>query len=157
MPTIAGEIARLTRQPAGTIQVRVAEYRSQHIYLAGEGNNLQRAVSYQGPETVLDVLQRTGGIKPGAAPREVYVIRSGLAEGHAPEYFRVDLPAILLKQDQKTNLRLQPFDQIYIGETKNSSLQKCFPHWLQPLYQSLCGLKREGGGAAAGAEEKTAK
>jgi len=140
------EITRLVSEvaavPPNGVQVRVVEYNSQQVYLCGEGNGLQRAVAYQGPETVLDLLQRVGGITPGAAPRDVSVVRSHVAEGRTPEVLHVDLQSIVLKKDQRTNLRLQPFDQIYIGETRRSSLEKCVPPCLRPLYKAICGLSR---------------
>ena len=45
---------------------------------------------------MLDLLQRVGGIAPGAAPQDVYVVRSHLGEGR-PEVFHVDLDAIVLR------------------------------------------------------------
>src|SRR5262249_30089323 len=74
------------------VHVRVAEHNSQQIYLIGEVTGFQRAVAYCGPETVLDVLQRTGGLTPGAEPEHVYVIRSRVADGRPPEVVHVDLP-----------------------------------------------------------------
>jgi protein involved in polysaccharide export with SLBB domain len=170
--------------PADQIQVRVAEYNSQQIYLFGqvmpqnqergvkvEGRerrdergsmkdesepgkfhlsssiphpSSQRAVPYRGPETVLDLLQRVGGITPGAAPSDVHVIRSRLAENKPPEVFHIDLQAIVMNQDQSTNLRLQPFDQVFVGEAKRSSLEKCIPPCLRPVYEKLCGIRRPG-------------
>ncbi len=144
------ECARLAAQelmlPPERVQVRVVEYRSQQVYLFGQVMGLQRAVPYQGPETVLDLLQRVGGITRGAAPDEVYVVRPHLVEGRPPEVFRIRMRAILLNQDQRTNLRLQPFDRIYIGQTGPSQFTKCFPAWLQPLYEAFWGLRPSPGG-----------
>src|SRR6516165_5532027 len=123
------ECARLIAREAGIaparVRVQVAEYRSQQIYLFGQVNGLQRAVPYQGPETVLDLLQRTGGIMRGAEPRDVYVVRSHVANGASPQLVHINLPAILESQDQQSNLRLEPFDQVFIGETGPSSFEKC--------------------------------
>jgi protein involved in polysaccharide export with SLBB domain len=139
------ECARLVAQevllPPDHVQVRVARYRSQQVYLFGQVLGLQRAVPYEGPETVLDLLQRAGGITRGAAPDELYVVRPHLAEERPPEVFRIQMQAILLGQDQRTNLRLQPFDRIYIGQTGPSQFTKCFPAWLQPLYEAFWGLR----------------
>ena len=127
----ARQIASHLHLPRDQVQVRVAEFRSQYLFLFGEINGLQRSVPYQGQETVLDLLQRVGGLTAGAAPEDVYVIRSRIADGQRPEIFRVDLNAIVLKQDYRTNLRLQPFDQIHVGETpqgaawRNTSLRGC--------------------------------
>jgi hypothetical protein len=43
-----------------------------------------------------------------------------------------------LRQDQRTNLRLQPFDQIHVGQTYRAKLQRCVPPWLRPLYDEIC-------------------
>lgn len=111
---------------------------------AGHAESAQRAVPYQGPETVLDLLQRVGGITPGAAPNDVHVVRSRLADNRPPEVFHIDLQAIVMSQDQSTNLRLQPFDQVFVGEAKRSSLEKCLPPFLRPTYEKLCGIRRPG-------------
>ena len=41
----------------------------------------------------------------------------------------------LEKDDWKTNVRLQPFDQVYIGRSHRCSLERCLPPWLRPLYE----------------------
>ncbi len=122
---------------ADDVGVRIAEYNSQHLILIGQVIGWQRTVPYQGQETVLDVLQRVGGITPGAAPDDVYVVRAHVADGRRPEVFHVDLAAIVMKQDQSTNLRVQPFDQIYVGETRQARIEKCIPPWLRPVYQAV--------------------
>jgi protein involved in polysaccharide export with SLBB domain len=154
-PEIAQQIAELARQPGG-VQVRVAAFESQELYLFGPGVSLQRSVAYQGQETVLDLLQRVGGITPGAAPEDVYVVRSRIAEGERPEVFHVDLRAIVLQHDYQTNLRLQPFDQVHVGETRRSRLEKCVPPCLLPLYQALCGTRPDplGGSPEGGAPKE---
>jgi polysaccharide biosynthesis/export protein len=143
VPEIARQVGVLARVPAEAVRVRVAEYRSRSVYLFGEVSGLRRAVPYQGQETVLDLLQRAGGITPGAEPDNVQVVRSHVTDGNQPEVYRVNLRAIVLRHDQRTNLRLQPFDQVYVGETSQSRLERCLPPWLRPIYQSLCGLRKE--------------
>jgi protein involved in polysaccharide export with SLBB domain len=125
-----------------SVHVSVTEHNSQQVYLVGAVAGLQRAVPYEGPETVLDLLRRTGGIRSGAAPGEVHVIRPGVAEGRPPEVFHIDLEAIVLNGDERTNLRLQPFDQVHVGESRRASFAKCVPPCLRGLYDTLCGLCR---------------
>lgn len=138
----AQQIADAVDIPESLVHVRVADYRSQQVYLFGEVEGLQRAVPYQGPETVLDLLQRTGGITPGAAVGEVHVVRPNIAEGKLPEVYHIDLEAIVQKQDQRTNMRLQPFDQVHVGETRKSCLAKCMSPCFRPLFKKMCGLSR---------------
>ncbi len=143
------EIARRMAQQLGVpetqVRVQIAEYNSQQLYVIGQVAGLQRSVPYQGQETVLDLLQRVGGITPGAAPDSVYVVRARIAEGRRPEVFHVDLRAIVWRHDPSTNVRLRPGDQIFVGETRQSCLEKCFPPWLRPMYQAVCGLRRSQG------------
>ncbi|HEV8061570.1 MAG TPA: polysaccharide biosynthesis/export family protein [Gemmataceae bacterium] len=139
---VARRLTAAARLRPDQVTVRVAEYRSQHIYLIGQVVGLQRTVAYQGPERVLDLLQRVGGVTSGAAPDEVYVVRSRIAEGKQPEVYRVRMREILTKQDQSTNILLQPQDQIYVGETNRSALSRYLPPWLKPLFDSLWGMAR---------------
>jgi protein involved in polysaccharide export with SLBB domain len=140
VPEIGRLVAREIGLPQEQVHVRVAAFNSQQVYLFGQGIGVQRAVPYQGPETVLDLLQRTGGIASGAAPNDIYLVRSHIAEDRQPEVFHINLPAILMQKDQRTNLRLQPFDQVYIGETRQASLTKCVPPCFRPFYEAICGL-----------------
>jgi protein involved in polysaccharide export with SLBB domain len=141
----AGEIERAAANRLGLaankVQAQVVGYNSQQIYLFGEVAGRERAVSYEGPETVVDLLQRAGGVAPGAAVGDVQVVRSHVADGSSPELFHVDLGAILLKHDQRSNVRLEPFDQVYVGESRRSSLKSCVPPWLRPLYERVCGIQ----------------
>jgi protein involved in polysaccharide export with SLBB domain len=141
-PEIARAVARSAAVAPEAVTVRVADYRSQQLYLFGEVSGLQRVLPYRGPETVLDLLQRAGGVTPGASLGEVRVVRTHVADGKPPEVFEVDLPAILLRRDQQTNVVLQPSDQIHVGESRRSHRNGCLPPWLRPLHERLCGLRQ---------------
>jgi polysaccharide biosynthesis/export protein len=139
---ITAALEQLAYAPAGEVVVRVAEFSSQQLYVLSDAPGLQRVVPYRGPETVVDVLQRVGGLSSQCAPAEIQVVRAHVADGTPPEVFHVDLAAILLKQDQRTNIILQSFDQIYIGQSRQSAVLSCCPPWLKPLYKCLCGIGR---------------
>jgi polysaccharide export outer membrane protein len=132
------EIARLLAEEIGEPDaiVKTRQFRSQHVLLFGEVIGLQRCVAYRGQETVLDLLQRVGGITRGAEPRDVYIVRPHLGDNQRPEVFHVDLNAIVLSQDLRTNIRLMPFDQIYVGETRKAQFEKAIPPWIRRLYQA---------------------
>jgi polysaccharide export outer membrane protein len=105
-PAIAALVAAQVGQTAADVRVRVAEFQSQHLLLFGEVVGWQRTVEYQGQETVVDVLQRVGGITPGAEPRDVYVVRAHMNEAGRPEIFKIDLDAIVVQKDMSTNIRV---------------------------------------------------
>jgi protein involved in polysaccharide export with SLBB domain len=139
------EIVRIIAQTVGVapqqVHVEVVEYNSQYVYVFGRAAGLQRAVPYQGPETVLDLLRRAGDLPAGAAIGDIKVIRPHIAEGKTPEIFHVDLNAIVAGNDPETNVLLQPYDQIHVGQSRRSCFRDCLPPWLRPLYECLCGMK----------------
>ncbi len=146
MARCAWKARRSRRRPAASrelgesaddLAVRVTAFRSQYLFLAGQVIGGQRTVPYQGQETVLDLLQRVGGVTPAAEVRDLYVVRTHLDKNQRPEAFHVDLAAIVLKHDERTNIRLLPFDQVHVGESRQSQLEKTFPPWLRPIYQAV--------------------
>jgi polysaccharide export outer membrane protein len=128
---IAGRIAKVLRVDRTAVQVQVTGYASREVYLCGPVAGHETAVAYQGPEPVVAFLRRTGGLSRGAEPREVHVVRANVAAGRRPEVFPVDLPAILTRGDDATNVLLQPYDQVYVGETRRAAWMKYLPPWLQ--------------------------
>jgi protein involved in polysaccharide export with SLBB domain len=128
--------------PPAAVRVVVQVYRSQQVYLLGEVHGLQRSVPYQGPERVVELLHRVGGLTGGAELGKVYLIRSHVTDDKSPEVLRIDVPAIVLRHDQRTNYVVQPFDEISVGETNSSTLARSLPPWLLPIYRSLFGLER---------------
>ncbi len=136
---IAERIARETGTEPRDVRVRIAEYQSQHVMLFGEVHGSQRPIAYRGQETVLDLLQRVGGITPGAEPMQVYVVRTHMESHQRSDVIHVDLPAIILKKDFRTNVRLLPFDQIYVGESSQSKFVKSLPDVAKPLAQAIGG------------------
>ena len=124
----------------GEVRCRVVEYRSRFVYVYGPVNGPERAVAYRGPENVVSLLRRIGGVQPGAKLDEVHVIRSNMVSGKPPELFDVDLEAILIRGEPESTVVLQPFDTIYIGELRRARLGKALPHWMRPAYRGFCGV-----------------
>ena len=127
---LAGQLAAALDVSPNLIQVRVTEYASRPIFLCGPLTGHERSVPYQGPETVVEFLRRVGGLSRDAEPRDVHVVRANVAAGRRPEVFPVDLKAILTRGDDATNVRLEAYDQVYVGETARSNWAKCLPPWM---------------------------
>lgn len=139
-PRAAALLARELRLPPGAVSVRVAEHRSQHLYLVGEVEADRQVIPYRGPETVIDLLQRTG-IGTNAVLTEVRVVRGHVADGKPPEVFDIDLDAVLLRNDPQTNVRLEPSDRVHIAQRRPSKVARCLPPWLRPGYHALFGVR----------------
>ena len=140
-PETAHAVASRLRLPDTAVHVRVTEHNSQSLYLFGEADRMQRVVPYHGPETILDLLQRVGGTSPGSSPGDIQIVRAHIADGKQPEIFHVNLSAILFEHDLQSNICLEPFDRIYIAQSRRSRLACCVPPVLQPLYNRLCGIE----------------
>jgi len=140
-PEIVRTVAETVGVSTEQVRVAIAEYNSQYLYLFGPAVGIQRAEPYHGPETVLDLLHRVGGLPSSAAVRDITVIRPHVAEGKRPEVFHIDLAAIILRNDPETNILLEPFDQIHIGQSRRASFSDSLPPWLRPIYDLLCGMK----------------
>ncbi len=138
---VRAAVAELTQlNPAG-VRVRLADPRAGRVYLSGPEAGRQRAEPYRGPEPVVAFLWRVGAMKQGCSDlRGVYVVRPNVAAGRRPEVFRVDVEAVVLDGDHRTDVVLRPSDQVYVGETRRSSFSRLLPEWLRPLYRKVVGM-----------------
>jgi LSD1 subclass zinc finger protein len=132
----AADIAVSMNLRPENIHVEVIEYDSRQLSLFGQVNGGPRVVEYRGPETVVDVLSRTGGLSPNAATNEVYIVRAQMTEGMPAEVLKVDLQAIR-QGDGRTNFRVQPLDEIYVGEMPRARIGRAIPSLLKPLYDGF--------------------
>jgi protein involved in polysaccharide export with SLBB domain len=147
-PQIAQAIAQELQVSPEQVQVQVAEYRSQFLFLFGEIGDTEQIISYRGPETILECLQRIGGLTRDAVVTDVRVVRPHLEEGKPPEVFRIDLPAIVKRRELRTNIQLQPGDRIYIARTRQSEVA-CLMH---PVFRWLVGLTRKPSGPGSSSQ-----
>jgi protein involved in polysaccharide export with SLBB domain len=138
------EAARAIAERSGVsparIRVQVVEYNSREILLYGEVSGEPRVIDYRGPETVVELLDRAGGLSADADSHEIHVVRAHLSEGMRAEVLRVDLDAIRKHNDMRTNIRVQPLDAIYAGEADRSRIRKSLPELIKPLYEGFLDL-----------------
>lgn len=137
---IRNDLAGLAKCLPERVEVKLSAARSAHVVVYGPIRGRARVVPFQGPEPVLDFLKRVGGLPPGSKLNQVYVVRPNVALATRPQVFRVNVPAVLVDGDNRTNVRLQPDDQIYVGETKQSSISRLLPDWLGTVYRRVTGL-----------------
>lgn len=134
-------VAAAAGVPPDRVTVRVVDARSARVFVCGPENGKQRPVAYRGPERAVEFLWRVGAVKRGCSDlTDVYVVRSNVAGGGRPEVLRVDVAAVVLDGDPRTNVVLRPSDQVYVGETRRSRFGRLVPEWLQPLYRKLVGI-----------------
>ncbi len=137
---IRDDLAARTGCTPERVTVSLAAARSARVVVYGPIRGRARIVPYQGPEPVLDFLKRIGGLPPGSKLNQVYVVRPNVAAATKPQVFRVNVAAVLVDGDPHTNVYLQEDDQVYVGETKQSSLSRVLPDWLGTAYRRVTGL-----------------
>ncbi len=136
-------VAAAAGVPADRVRVDLLAPRASRVYVYGPIRGRLRAVPYQGPEPVIDFLKRVGGLPPGSLLDRVYVVRPSHTPGAKGEVIRIDVAAVLLDGDQRTNVPLRPSDEVYVGESRLSSLSRVLPDWMQPVYRRIAGLLPE--------------
>lgn len=134
---VAEAVAGQMKLAPEVVSVEVSEFASKSILLIGPVDGAQRVISYRGPESVTELLRRTGGLAPGTAFNSIHVVRPHVAVGRRPEVFPVDLAAIVLKGDARTDVRLEPYDQVYLGETRGANIVRSLPPWVRPFCPRL--------------------
>ena len=134
---IRADLAALAGCSTDRVRVALAAPRSGRVIVYGPVRGRARVVPYQGPEPVIDFLKRVGGLPPGSRLSQVYVVRPNVAAATRPQVFRVDVTAVLMDGDTRTNIPLQADDQVYVGETRESSFSRLLPDWLAIAYRRL--------------------
>ena len=121
--------------------VRLVDPRAAKVNVLGPVNGQARTLAYCGPEPVVEFLVRIGAMQSGTSNlNRVYVLRPNVAIGEKAEVFHVDVDAITIDDNQKTNLTIQPGDQIYVGETRRSTFARLLPDWARPVYRKIVGM-----------------
>lgn len=134
---LASQVGMMPQQ----ILVRLADNRASRVVVLGPERKQMRVLPYRGPEPVIYFLLRSGALKTGYSnPRNISVVRPNVSVGRPAEVFPVDVEAVLIDQDYRTNIPIMPNDQIYIGETRRSSFARLLPNWLKPMYHRIMGL-----------------
>jgi protein involved in polysaccharide export with SLBB domain len=122
---IAERIAGAVDVPRSAVKCQVAVARSRIVHLLGAGAGRPRTLPYAGSERVTDLLRRSGGISQDADPKDVSVIRRNVAIGLPEEVFKVDMVAIR-RGDNRTDIVLEPNDEVHIGENPDGTTQVGF-------------------------------
>ena len=131
-------VAHELNVPEENVHCRIVGYESRFITVHGPIEGGDRAIPYVGPETIVDFIRRSGGVLAAADLKEIHVVRGNLALNRQPQIFTVDLQDIFLNGNPQTNIIIEPFDNVWIGELARSKLGKALPKWLRPVYRGFC-------------------
>lgn len=131
----ANEIGQMVACATGArpenVRCQVMPARGRVVHILGPGVSKPQPVTYTGPEHVADVLKRAGNLAVDADQTNVTVVRRNVARGKPTETFPVNLTAIR-HGDQRTNIVLEPNDEIHIPEGHGVMLASFLPDVRKP-------------------------
>jgi polysaccharide export outer membrane protein len=93
--------------------VKVATYRSKHLYVYGEVRS-QGTQTYTGYQTLSDVIGAAGGLTQRAKAKHVKVVRG---DPDDPEVFRADVRKLIRQGDTSQDVSLAENDVVYVPPT----------------------------------------
>jgi polysaccharide export outer membrane protein len=121
------QYAQELKNPQLTVEVKSAS--PSRIYVAGEvvapGEFFE-----QGPNlTLLQAVARAGGLRPSGDPAHVFILRRG--DGDLPTVLHVRYRQAAAGRDPNADLRLRPFDIVYVPKTGIARIYQWFNQHFQ--------------------------
>jgi polysaccharide export outer membrane protein len=111
------------------VSVVVKSFAPARIYVGGEVANPGEFVNV-GPElTVSQALTRAGGAKFSGDEKSVFIIRRG--PNDAPEFLSVRYNDIITGRNPAADVRLAPYDVVYVPRTGVAEVYKFFNQYVQ--------------------------
>ncbi len=119
---------RELRAPRLTVEVK--SFAPTRIYVAGEVNAPGEFVTVGPDLTAVQAVARAGGVKLSADSDRLFILRRG--PGDVPQVLAVDYRAAITGSDPRADVRLAPFDVLYVPRT---GIYQVFTHFNQYLQQ----------------------
>ena len=122
------EYVRELRKPEVTVIVK--SFSGQRVYVGGEVNT-QGLVNLTAGMTALQAVINAGGFKETAKPDGAIVIRKGADNQPIP--LRVDLQRVIYEAGAAADVRLQPYDIVYVPKTWIAEANKFVKQYIEDL------------------------
>jgi polysaccharide export outer membrane protein len=97
------------------VGVEVKTFAPERVYVAGEVVAAGEFVTAGPTPTLSQAVARAGGLRVSGDPDHVFVIRRG--ENDRPDVFAVNYRAVIKGADPAADVRLAPFDVVYVPKT----------------------------------------
>lgn len=122
------DYGRELRAPRLSVEVR--SFAPNRIYVAGEVNTPGEFITVGPNLSVLQAVARAGGVKLSADPDRIFLVRRG--PGDVAQVFAVDYRHAITGADPGADVRLAPFDVVYVPR---SGVYEFYTHFNQYLQQ----------------------
>ena len=115
------------RHPDLTVEVK--NFSPARVYVAGEVVAPGEFITSGPALTLVQAVARAGGLRTSGDPDHVFVLRRG--DGDRPDVFAVDYRAVMEGGRASADVRLAPFDVVYVPRTGTSAAYLWFNQHVQ--------------------------
>jgi polysaccharide biosynthesis/export protein len=115
------------RNPRITVEVK--SFAPTRIYVGGEVNNPGEFINVGPTLTLSQAIARAGGHKISGDTHEVFIIRRG--PNDVPEFLATRYSAVIHGDDPTADVRLAPYDVVYVPKTGIAEVYKFFNQYIQ--------------------------
>ncbi len=128
---VAADLRRIyaheLKDPQLAVEVKSAA--PARIYVSGEVVAPGEFTTLGAPLTMVQALSRAGGLRPTGDEAHVFILRRG--EGDTPQVLSADYRAAITGRDPGADVRLAPFDIVYVPKTGIARLYVWFNQHVQ--------------------------
>ncbi len=124
---LRNDYSRDLRNPRITVEVK--SFAPTRIYVGGEVNNPGEFINVGPTLTLSQAIARAGGHKLSADTHDVFIIRRG--PNDVPEFLATRYSAVIHGDDPTADVRLAPYDVVYVPKTGVAEVYKFFNQYVQ--------------------------
>jgi polysaccharide export outer membrane protein len=133
---LRGDYAHDLQHPR--ISVVVKSFAPTRIYVGGEVNNPGEFITVGPTLTVSQAIARAGGLKLSSDDPSIFIIRRGADD--RPEYLSVRYGAIEHAADPTADVRLAPYDVVYVPKMGVAEVYKFYNQYVQQFINPSFGF-----------------
>jgi polysaccharide biosynthesis/export protein len=120
------------------LSVVVRSFAPARIYVGGEVNNPGEFITVGPTLTLSQAIARAGGVKLSSDESDIFIIRRG--EDDKPEFLSVRYRAIEHAMDPAADVRLAPYDVVYVPKSGIAEVYKWYNQYIQQFANPSFGF-----------------
>lgn len=120
------------------LTVMVKSFAPNRVYVLGEVNQPGEFITIGPNLTMLQAIARAGGVKSSASPDKVVILRRGAGED--PQAFVGDYGVAVSGSDPGSDVRLAPYDVVYVPRSGVADIYLNFQQYLQQFVPVMFGF-----------------
>lgn len=120
------------------LSVVVRSFAPTRVYVGGEVNNPGEFITVGPTLTLSQAVARAGGVKLSSDESDVFIIRRGPDD--RPEYLSVRYRAIEHAMDPAADVRLAPYDVVYVPKSGAAEVYKWYNQYVQQFANPSFGF-----------------